>query len=175
MFFLFTQLLFTQFFSILSVTDNICTWFARGATVTGPRQQDKPIISKGELTRPWQERQSEAGEIIHNGSRKTTSSGCSIDKDSIRQNFYRDKNMFVATSLLWSRRKTSFVATNTYLSRQTCVCVAAPANDRCQCRGIECRVCWLRPKGGAVCVTGMSTLKIVRQRRNILAKGCVIS
>ena len=69
------------------VTDNICTWFARRATVTGPRQQDEPIIPKAELTRLWQERQSEAGEIIHNGSRKTTSSGCSIDKDSVHQHF----------------------------------------------------------------------------------------
>ena len=67
------------------ITDNICTWFARRATVTGPRQQDEPIIPKGELTRLWQERQSEAGEMIHNGSRKTTSSGCSIDKDSVDQ------------------------------------------------------------------------------------------
>ena len=99
------------------ITDNICTWFATRATVTGARQQDEPFISKGELTRLWQERQSEVGEIIHNGSRKTSPSGCSVDQESIRQNFYRDENIarqkyvcrdksFVAASILLWRQKT---------------------------------------------------------------------
>ena len=49
-------------------TDNICTRFARRGAVIGQRRQAEPIISNGELIRLWQERQSEAVEVIHNGS-----------------------------------------------------------------------------------------------------------
>ena len=64
--------------------------------------------------------------------------------------FVTTKNIFVATSILLSRQKTCYVATNTCLWRQTfcrqkfrrdkIILVAAPANDKCHSsshRGLE--------------------------------------
>ena len=72
------------------ICDDISTCLTAKRRVTRePRQamQDEPIITRGELTRLWQERQSEAVDIINNDSKRPTCARCSINTDRVHEHF----------------------------------------------------------------------------------------
>ena len=76
-------------YTLTFINEHICTYFAKRATGNQRRHRDEPTISRGELTRLWQERRRQAVEIIHNDSKKSRSAGCGIDTDSVHRHFQK--------------------------------------------------------------------------------------
>ena len=75
-------------YALIYISEHISPMFCtRRPTRRMRRTEDEPIVSKGELTQLWHERQKEAVEIINNGSRKLQPERCTIDRDNVHQHF----------------------------------------------------------------------------------------